>query len=304
MSSYHFPLPTIPVDILSVQRLHTYLLDIPSTFHIKNSLLGLFFAIFSANTMASSSDLALLPSTSNADKPHLLSMPSEIRQIILNLACHGTINIRLQCKRRHLEYSEAPIIIYSLPEYSILLVCKQMRDEAKPILLEQIFSLHIDCSFTIDWDWHSSEVLSRVLSGLYRNIDFLQKAAHIVELVALTFDHNLYCATPLGTSTLFINCFPALRELHLGSLTPWTEAFNTLSIRVVRDISARSHTPDHWAGCQAVRCRASCFILIGRLWRSTRRCFQLTFDAELVASNEVAFAVGCATPHALLLTPT
>jgi hypothetical protein len=239
--------------------------------------------------MASSCDLALLPCTSNANKPHLLSMPSEIRQAILKFACHGTINIRFHWKRFEKSMHFTSYITHGC---SILQVCKQIRNEAHPILFDHI-SLHIDDSYTAYWAYYVKAVMSQFSLASYlfgSTTDFLEKACHSVKKVTLTFDRPLVCNTSLETS-LIMKRLPALREIYLGNLTPWTRACGVAHISEIRDISTKSGMSDRWAGCHVLRCRINYFLFLENMLLSTDRRFKLTFDVNLVDSNEEHTAV-------------
>ena len=238
--------------------------------------------------MASSSDLALLPSFSNLnlDEPNLMSVPYEIRQNILKFACHGIIDIRLKWTR----HTDKPhVSSYSFPQYSILQACKQLHNEAHSILLDQI-SLQVDCSSTEYWGYHPNEVISRFLHGLYGSTELLEMALQSVKQITLTFGGEFVCYTSLQTS-LFINRFPALRELHLGNFTSWTQAFGVTRISEVRDIGTKSGMSGHWVGCQALHLRFIYFQLIEDMLLSKDRRFKLTCNVDLVDSNEESTAV-------------
>ena len=233
------------------------------------------------NAMESSSDQALLPFISNLRKSHLMSMPYEIRQNILKFACHGTIKIRIQLETR---YIEAYIASYNIPEHSILQVCRVMHDEAHPILLNQI-SLQIDCSSTkycmVD---NPDGTMSRMLLGS-GSTEFLKKACHSLKQVSFTIDDELRNASLLDDCR-FTTCFPALKELHLGDLSPWAMWFCTARISDVRSISIENGMTVSWGGSQALRCRTRFFNQTKRIMTDTDRHFRLTFNVDLVDCDE------------------
>jgi hypothetical protein len=214
--------------------------------------------------------------TSYPTKHNLLTLPFETRQNIFDYACAGAeINIRLE----RLNGGLAQITSYgNLPEYALLLVCKQIYTEARAILAKHIL-LHINCDFEDVVGYYLLEFMGRSLLPSSECAEFLKYTRQYLQEVAFTFNYSRL-AHRLLSGTSLTNFVPAMKSLHLSNLPIGLFLLSSKQLRAVRKILAETRQFDSWRGNVALDCGSAYFQIIQEALEYSVRKFKITFEVD------------------------
>ena len=176
-------------------------------------------------------------------KPHLLTLPVEVRRQILEFACADAYTwFEIKYNSRNPEYY---VEGGGLEEFTILMSCSQLYFEGYEILGRSTW-LDISCdSWSIDrLDFRAT--VTEILLRSPRTPEFLKKSCHFIEYVRIS--GGMSNVRFLKQTSLWLHeAFPCLKKLHIDKVE-FSDRFNMPEEKQPRKIAEDSGRSRDWDG--------------------------------------------------------